>query len=107
MKILKDYKPSEKEITREIRGYLDIKGIPHFKKLQGLGSPKGISDIIGCFKGRFLAIEVKVEGQDLTENQFLWQERFRQAGAICITARSVEDVERELGAFYESRKERR
>ena len=98
---LKDIKPTEAEITKEIRAYLDIRGIPHFKKLQGLGSPKGISDIIGCLQigriGRFLAIEVKKEGQELTENQFLWQERFRQAGAICIVAHSVEDVEKELG----------
>ena len=93
---LKDIKPTEAEITKEIRGYLDIRGIPHFKKLQGLGSPKGIADIIGCYKGRFLAIEIKCEGKSLTFEQGLFLQRYRLSGGICFVAHSVEDVEREL-----------
>lgn len=107
---LKDLKPTEAEITKEIRGYLDVRGIPHFKKHQGLGSQKGISDIIGCVQckichpctcpmdriGRFLAIEVKVEGKSPSNEQELFLQRYRLPGGICFVARSVEDVEREL-----------
>lgn len=93
---LKDLKPTEAEITKDIRGYLDIRGIPHFKKLQGLGCPKGISDIIGCYKGRFLGIEVKILGRELTFEQDMFIRRFKNAGGICFVAYSVEDVEREL-----------
>ena len=106
---LKDVKYSEAEITKEIRSYLFTKGIQHWKQFQSLGSPKGISDIIGCVKcqicqpcscpkpfGRFLAIEVKTDSGKPTENQELFIERFRRAGGICFVARSADDVEKEL-----------
>ena len=93
---LKDLKPTEAEITKDIRGYLDIRGIPYFKKLQGLGSPKGIVDLIGCYKGCFIGIEVKVLGRELTFEQDLFIKRFKNAGGTCFVAHSVEDVEREL-----------
>ena len=55
---------------------------------------KGISDIIGILPdGRFLAIEVKREGNKLTE----WQKRFlneiNMRKGVGIVAYSVEDVE--------------
>jgi len=93
---LKDYKPSEKEITREIRAYLNIRGIFHWKAWQGLGSTPGCPDIIGIWKGRMLGIEVKGGKGYLTEIQQRFIDRINDHGGLAFVARSVEDVEKNL-----------
>jgi len=51
---------SEKEVTKQIRSVLNLARIWHWKNWAGpLTSPKGISDILGVYQGRMLAIEVK------------------------------------------------
>ncbi len=57
---------------------------------------KGVSDIIGIFDGKFLAIEVKTEKGKLSEHQVEFLDRVRENGGIAIVARSVEDVEQAL-----------
>jgi len=93
---LKDYKPSEKEITREIRAYLKIRGIFHWKAWQGLGSTPGCPDIIGIHKGRMIGIEVKATRGKVTEIQQQFLDRINGCGGIAFVARSVEDVEKGL-----------
>ena len=90
-------KQSEAEITREIRGYLKMRGIFHYKQFQGLGSLPGVSDIIGCYKGRYMAIEVKRKGLVPTEKQQSFIDTVKAAGGIAFVARSVEDVIEKLG----------
>ncbi len=90
------FKPKESEITREIRGYLKIRGVWHYKQWQGLGSLPGVSDIIGIWKGRYLAIEVKREGGKLTELQQRFMDRVNDEGGMAFVARSIEDVEERL-----------
>lgn len=53
----------EKEIKRQIRDVLNASGIWHYNHYNGgaFNPKKGISDIIGIYQGRFLAIEVKHE----------------------------------------------
>ena len=88
--------PLEKDITRQIRAYLNMRGIWHFKVWQGLGSVKGVADIIGIYNGRPLAIEVKTVRGKLSEHQERFLTRWRNEGGIAIVARSVEDVEQGL-----------
>lgn len=52
----------------------------------------GISDIIGIYKGRFLAIEVKRIGNKPTDDQRAFLERVDKEGGIAIVAYSVDDV---------------
>ncbi len=52
----------------------------------------GISDIIGCYKGRFLAIEVKVGKNKQTLSQKLFAESVILSGGIFILAYSLDDV---------------
>lgn len=85
------------EITREIRNYLKIRGIFHFKVLQGLGSYPGIPDIIGIFKGKPLFIEVKRENGKLSEKQEEFLLRVKREGAIAFVAKSLDDVIDNLG----------
>lgn len=87
-----DLKQTEAEITKEIRQYLKLRGVFHYKQWQGLGSLPGVSDIIGCYNGRYLAIEVKRKGQNPTEKQQAFLDTVNAQGGLAFVARSVEDV---------------
>jgi len=82
----------EKEITKAIRGYLKLRQVFHWKVWQGLGSHKGVADIIGIYNGKFLAIEVKTKKGKLSDHQRTFLQAVEDEGGIAIVARSVEDV---------------
>jgi len=58
---------------------------------------KGVADIIGCWKGRMIAIEIKKPGGKATHAQLSFLECVNQAGGIGFVADSIEVVIRELG----------
>lgn len=100
-------KQQEKLIENSILRLLNLKQVFAWKvKTTGTYDPtlkrfrkpspfymKGVSDILGLYKGRFIAIEVKTPKGKLTIEQKLFQERVRENGGIAIVARSVVDVE--------------
>ena len=89
---------SEKEITKAIRGCLKALGIFHWKHWSGpMTHPKGISDIIGIYKGKFLAIEIKRAGGLLTQDQHDFLRAVKSHGGIAFMAQSVDDVIDGLG----------
>ena len=90
-------KITEHDLTKGIRNLLRTCGIWHYKAWQGMGSMPGVSDIIGCHKGKFFAIEVKRPDGKPTDNQVQFQLRVREAGGIAFIARSVDDVIDGLG----------
>ncbi len=105
LKLLREvYKPSEGDVTRSIRKYLRMRGIPHFKHWSGPMSEKGISDIIGTIpgSGKGLYIEVKVPGWTppgpgtrayhhyLDQKNFL--DEMNRANGVAFFACSVEEV---------------
>ena len=96
MQRLKDRPISEKEITKSIRDYLKIMRIFHYKQWQGLGSLHGISDIIGIYGGKYMAIEVKRAGQNPTDKQQQFLDRVNYEGGIAFVAYSVQDVIQKL-----------
>jgi hypothetical protein len=53
---------------------------------------KGISDILGLWMGRGLAIEVKAKGGRLSPEQKEFLEGWRESGGIAILAYSLDDV---------------
>lgn len=59
---------------------------------------KGVSDILGIWKGRPLAIEVKSPIGRVTAEQNLFLNNYRRCGGIAIVARSVEAVIETLNA---------
>jgi hypothetical protein len=94
---LKDREKTEKEITSEIRGYLNFKGIFHWKVWQGPMSKGGISDILGILpQGKLLAIEVKTRKGKASPNQQAFIEIIKNRGGVAFIARSVDDVRGEL-----------
>lgn len=56
----------------------------------------GLPDFIICYKGRFIAIELKREGRFLNKIQEYVMRKIRQAGAKVVVAYSLEDVKKIL-----------
>lgn len=103
---LKDRKKTEAEITKEIRGYLIIKKIYHWKVWQGPMSKAGVADILGILPdGRLLAIEVKTLSGKLSSNQEAFLLAIRIRNGVAIVARSVEDVEAGIREWSSHRSE--
>lgn len=97
----------ETELVRQIRDYLHLRGAITTRVNSGLhvvgdgtdfrrvfrGAEKGTSDIIGCYRGRYFAIEAKVGKNKPTPEQEIFLESVRQAGGIAFAAWSLEDVD--------------
>lgn len=103
---MKPKTPLEKDITKEIRKFLTFKKIFHYKAWQGLGSVKGVADIIGIMPlrgkapGVFLAIEVKTDRGFLSDRQETFLHSIRDSGGIAFVARSVQDCIDNLNAYW-------
>lgn len=91
----------ENSIQASILDYL--KGNPR-KGIPGVGGwwlnfhggsvymPRGIPDIIGCYKGRFVAFEVKKPGEKPRKIQDYTLRILRDAGAVTGVVYGVDDV---------------
>lgn len=100
--------PSEKQITDNIRKYLSIKNIWHWKQWQGpMSQPRGVADIIGIYRGRMLAIEVKKPGGILSDFQQRFLENVNKRGGIGFVAFSVDDVIRVIDGIEKLIEEKR
>jgi len=88
---------SEKEITHSIRSLLKQFGIFHFKHFGGPMSQRGISDLLGCYQGRFLALEVKRPGNKPSDDQIRFIENVKASGGIAGVVYSIDDVVELLG----------
>jgi|WetSurMetagenome_2_1015567.scaffolds.fasta_scaffold885176_1 hypothetical protein len=83
----------EKDVTRAVRQFLNIKKIWHFKVMQGLGCVPGIPDIIAIdYEGRFVGIEVKAPGGKQSEHQKEIQRQIEAAGGIYLLIKDVEEL---------------
>lgn len=94
---------SESQIKKEIIAYLKERGIWHY--VQHQSSPyqnvikKGISDIIGIFQGRYLAIEIKDAKGLVRKEQKVFIEEVLEQGGVAFVARSVSEVKNKLHKF--------
>jgi penicillin-binding protein-related factor A (putative recombinase) len=68
------------------------------RKNKGKYSINGTSDILGIFKTKFLAIEVKRPStrKRVTKDQAKFLKEMEKLGAIAFVATSIEDVQKEL-----------
>lgn len=88
----------EKQVENKIKNYLASIGA-YFEKIHGgsIYQASGIPDILACYKGRFIAIEVKrPEGGVTSPLQKLKLKQIEDAGGVAIVARSVEEVRDQL-----------
>ena len=84
----------ERDIVFAIKMYLTSLGSDVFfwKEHGGAYGTSGIPDIICCYKGRFLGLEVKLPGGKLTALQHKALEKINAAGGIGRRVESVDDV---------------
>ena len=94
-------------IENHISSYLKWKGIFAWKvktvgtydtrlgrfRKPGLWYRRGVSDILGVYRGRFMALEVKSEKGKLTTEQMLFFQDVQANGGYPALVRCTEDVE--------------
>ena len=88
----------EKKVKNAVRKVLDRLGIYYFMPPgMGLGR-SGIPDIIGCYNGRFIAIECKAGKGQLTALQARELGSIKAAGGFTFVARedNLEEMEGRL-----------
>jgi hypothetical protein len=87
----------ESRLVRRIQGLIKQRGGRSFK-IHGDSSYQeaGIPDLLACYKGRFLGIEVKMPGGRLSRKQEKVLQSIMDGGGVAIIARSVDDVHRVL-----------
>ncbi len=57
---------------------------------------KGVSDVLGVWKARFMAIECKIKGKYATTEQKHFLKEVSEAGGIAVLAYSLDDVKKAL-----------
>lgn len=93
---------SEGEIKREIMQYLSRLSEGMFwinssigirgRKINSRYQLTGVGDILGLYRGRFVAIEVKKPTGVVSEVQEKFIQRVTSKGGLAFVARSLEDV---------------
>lgn len=93
---------AESDIKREVMVFLNALPRAYFRVIQVSGirgrksMTKGVLDIVGCYNGRAVAIEIKTPTGKLEESQREFITAWLLAGGIAFVARSVADVIRFL-----------
>jgi len=82
----------ESKIQKEILAYLRKNRVFHIR-FQAQSNINGVPDIICCYKGLFIGLELKQENGRATELQKKKLEAINNAGGIGRIIRSVEEVE--------------
>lgn len=98
----------EKVIENKIKDYLFEKGAYYFKVHGSSFMEKGIPDIICCYKGYFIGIEVKAPGKlrNQSEYQKIHMRNILKAGGWHILVDNVDVVKSTLATIdnlYEQR----
>lgn len=90
----------EKSITNEILKYL--KSLDYcfaWKEHGGMYGTAGIPDIICCYKGRFIGIEVKRPGGKVSKLQEITIKKVNVARGISFVAYNLDDVKKQLAVL--------
>jgi len=66
-------------------GVFDTKRM-HFRA----AAKKGVADVIGCFKGRFIAVEIKIGTDRLSDEQEGFMRNIEHVGGKAIVAKDLE-----------------
>ena len=69
---------------------------------EAFSTRRGTSDVVVCYKGRFIAFECKSATGELSEQQIRFIEKVRAAGGIGVEVQCMLDVIRALAAFEDS-----
>lgn len=86
---------AETRLVNKIRDAMKERYGPAWKGMKIHGSAMqetGLPDIIGCLDGRFLALEVKMPGEQPSDIQAFRLAEFSRAGATAAVVYSVEQA---------------
>jgi Holliday junction resolvase len=81
----------ESKIQNKILAYLNSLNYTYVIKVIS-ANKRGVPDIIGCYKGKFFAIETKTNKGVVSDLQKLNIQNIKEAKGAAIVARSLEDV---------------
>ena len=85
--------PLEKTIVNQVVAYINSNGGFAVKIWGNPTQEKGIPDVLGCYRGRFLGLETKrPAGKEPTPYQRYQLERITQTGGVAQVIRSVQEV---------------
>ena len=83
----------ESNLIDRIKAYLkSVDKLFFYKEHGGQYGTSGIPDLIVCYRGRFIAFEVKTEKGKTTVLQEMTIRKIIKAGGFALVVRSVEDV---------------
>lgn len=85
----------EGKLARKIISMLHEHGAYAWKNHGNEFMPVGLPDIVGVYRGRMIAIEVKMPGNDLAPMQVYRIERIRTAGGLVLAPCYTVDAARE------------
>lgn len=83
---------SESTIQKEVIDYLNSIGAKVFPITVTAGMQRGTPDIIACWQGRFIGIEIKRPKLNPTKIQEAQLEMIEHAGGITAVIRDYEDI---------------
>lgn len=87
----------EQDIQTTIMNYISsIGGLPIKFNNIGIYAKAGVSDILACIKGRFVAIEVKKPGGKPSALQLQFITAINSIGGLAFWADNLEDVKNKL-----------
>jgi len=90
----------EKVAVKAIMAYLqELEGCFAWKEHGGMYGTAGLPDIICCYKGRFVGIEVKKPGGKLTKLQEITLRDIERAGGMAAKVSSLKEVIELLNAL--------
>ena len=93
----------EKDITNKILKYLKTLDKCYcFKEHGGSYGSAGIPDIICCYRGRFVAFEVKTAKGKTTKLQEVNIRNIREACGVALVVRSLDEVKDALKELIKS-----
>lgn len=90
----------ESTITENIKKYL--KSVPDlffYKTHGGRYGTAGLPDIVVCFRGRFIAFEIKTMTNKATVLQSVTIKKILKAGGYALVVRSVDEVKHVIESF--------
>ena len=74
----------EKQFENKVRAYLNSIGAYVYKTMGGLFTKSGIADLLVCYKGYFIAIELKAKDGKPSALQIYNKKLVERAGGISI-----------------------
>ena len=82
----------ESALQRQIIAYLRGQGAYVFKVVGSPLQQRGTPDLLVCWQGKFIALEIKAPGEKATLLQDHEIHKIREAGGQGLVVQSIEDV---------------